>query len=379
MPLKCLRGEEEIYSFDMESNESWEVLREENAKNKILKMPCCGASVVLKTSPLGTRYFAHARKGPCKTAPETAEHLLAKKIIIEGLSRTAWIAKPEQDGETPNGEKWTADVLASKEALKVAFEVQWSRQTDDETSRRQDRYNAAKVRGLWLFRQDNFPFGKDVPAFKIMFDEKSKTFTVVIPSAAYNYAHYMPPNTNHWVRYFQVIELSRFAAGAVSGKLKFAPAFGLTVPLEISATPSTCWRCKAETKLVTNMVFKVSSILAGHPDIPTSKWAFDKYIPNGPALIAKWLPRSLLAKYGIGALKVRQSTLSVEQKESYLSNGCVKCDALQARHFSERLDPYTEELALTINVVFDEFWAVHLNDIYRWWFDESFEQIAEIT
>lgn len=372
MPLKCFRGEEEIYSFEMESNEWWERLREENAKTKILRMTCCGAAVVLKTSPLGTKYFAHARKGPCKTAPETAEHLLAKKTIIEGLSRTDWAAKPEQDGETPSGEKWTADVLASKEALKVAFEVQWSRQTGDETRRRQGRYNAAKVRGLWLFRQDDFPFGKDVPAFKIMFDEKSQIFTVVIPSAAYKYTRYMPPNTNHWVRYFQVIELSRFAAGAVSGKLKFAPALGLTVPLEISTTPTTCWRCKAETKLVTNMVFKVSSILAGHPDIPTSKGAFDKSIPNGSALIAKWLPRSLLAKHGIGELKVRKSTLAVEQEESYLSNGCVKCDALQARYFSERLDPHSEELALTVDVEFDELWAGHLNDIYRWWFDESF-------
>lgn len=377
MPLKCLHGEEEICSLEMESKEAWEGLRKENTNTKILRMPCCGAAVILKTSPLGTRYFAHVRKGPCKTAPETAEHLLAKKTIIEGLSRTDWIVKPEQDGIGPNGEKWKADVLASKGALKVAFEVQWSRQSDDETRRRQARYDAAKVRGLWLFRQNDFPFGKDVPAFHIMLNEESKTFSVVIPSNTYHFARYMATHDKHWMRHWQVIELSRFAAGAVSGKLKFAPALGLTVPLEISVTPSTCWRCKVKTRLVTNMVFKVSSLLAGHPDIHTSKWAFDKSIPNGPALIAKWLPRSLLAKHGIGALKVRKSILAVERGESYLSNGCVKCDALQARHFqgqylSDRPDRDAEELALTVNVVFDESWAGHLNNINRWWFDDLF-------
>lgn len=70
-------------------------LRAANAAACDLRMPCCGAAVVLRTSPLGTRHFAHARRGPCTSAPETAEHLLAKRVVVEGIKRTEWIAKIE--------------------------------------------------------------------------------------------------------------------------------------------------------------------------------------------------------------------------------------------------------------------------------------------
>jgi competence protein CoiA len=165
MPLKCLRGDEEIYAFDTESDEAWESLRKGNAAEKYLRMPCCGAGVVLRTSKLGTRHFAHARRGPCETAPETAEHLLAKMAVVEGVKATAWEPLPEQSGRTPEGEEWRADVMAVKGKARVAFEIQWSRQDGDETDRRQRRYAEAGVRGLWL-----------------VFDGDTKEFAVLIPS-----------------------------------------------------------------------------------------------------------------------------------------------------------------------------------------------------
>ena len=47
---------------------------------------------------------------------------------------------------------WRADVLAVQGGKRIAFEVQWSRQTYEETSLRQERYKASNVRGCWLFR-----------------------------------------------------------------------------------------------------------------------------------------------------------------------------------------------------------------------------------
>ena len=52
MPLKCLRGEREIYAFDVETDEAWEGLRKENAETKALRMPCCGAAMAVNRTSL---------------------------------------------------------------------------------------------------------------------------------------------------------------------------------------------------------------------------------------------------------------------------------------------------------------------------------------
>ena len=123
MPLKCHRDTQPLMAFDFESDEAWDSLRRENAREKNLRMPCCGSGVTLRTSALGTKHFAHARRGPCATAPESAEHLLAKRVIVQGVRRTDWTAATEQAGGAPDGEPWIADVLATKEHRQVAFEV----------------------------------------------------------------------------------------------------------------------------------------------------------------------------------------------------------------------------------------------------------------
>lgn len=166
MPLSCLAGDKVIYAFDLDSPADWENLRNQNSDEGHLRMPCCGARVVLRQSKLGTRHFAHARRGDCASAPETAEHLLAKRLVVAGVRKTPWTAHAEQSGRAPNGDEWRADVLAEKGNAKVAFEIQWSQQTDEETMRRQNLYGAAGVRGLWLFRQSKFATSKHIPAFR---------------------------------------------------------------------------------------------------------------------------------------------------------------------------------------------------------------------
>lgn len=372
MPLKCLRGEDEIYAFDVESDDVWRTLRESNAKDRNLSMPCCGSVVVLQTSPLGTKYFAHARKGPCKTAPESKEHLLAKRIVVEGIRRTDWKAKPEQEGVTPLGDKWKADVLATRGKAQVAFEVQWSRQDEEETRRRQDRYLAADVRCLWLFRQFDFPFAdRDTPSFRLVFDEKTNVFSVWLPSTLWHLEYAKPEERNSERYWSQKIELSRFVTGAVSGRLRFAPTLGKTLPLDVEAVWTTCHRCRKKTRIVTGITFAASRAFPKHPDIHVGLWSMNQ-IPGGDALVAGWLPKALLRNHGIGEIKVRQSGLDVEKRASYLSNGCVSCGAMQARWFEDRIDD-EQELVLTVDAVFDEVLASSLNwkrEWCRWWFDE---------
>lgn len=373
MPLKCLRGTEEIYAFDMKSDGAWKALREENSKTGALRMSCCGAEVVLRTSPLGTRHFAHKRTGPCETAPETKEHLLAKRLVVEGLRRTRWEARPEQEGETPGGEKWKADVLASKGKGRVAFEIQWSSQDHAETRRRQERYAASDVRGLWLFRQLDFPFeDRENPSFRLVFDPKSNGFSVWLPSNRWHPDYAKKGELDSDAYWSQRIELSRFAEGAVSGRLRFAPTLGQTLPLDVMVVPDTCRRCRRRTRLVVGMVFSASRVFPTHPDIHLSPWFMDR-VPGGAGIVEGWLPEALLRRYGIGALRVRESGLDVEDRASYISNACVHCGAMQARWFEDKIfdDP---EVALTVGAVFDEALAGQLQGKRgwrRWWFDES--------
>lgn len=370
MPLKCLRGAEEIYAFDVESEDAWEELRKGNAESKDLRMPCCGAGVVLRKSKLGTRHFAHARRGPCSTAPETAEHLLAKMAVVEGIRRTAWAAMPEQVGTAPNGEAWRADVLAAKGNARVAFEIQWSRQDDEETERRQRRYADAGVRGLWLFRQYDFPTGKETPAFRLAFDAGTKAFRVVFPSPHYH-PQWLGRDRDDKRFWAQSVALPDFVAGALEGRLRFASALGLRMPVEVDAAFIRCWFCKKETGVVMGLSFAASRVFPGCHDIPTSIYSMDESLPDGAKAVMSMLPPSLLKRHGIGAVKPRYSK---REGKTYLSNGCVHCDALQGRFFEHEFG-FDAEKAFETEAEFKAEWGPLLkpakSHIYRWWFDES--------
>lgn len=370
MPLKCLRGEEEIYSFNIESDEAWEALRKTNAKAKDLRMPCCEAAVVLRTSKLGTKHFAHARIDSCKTAPETAEHLLAKMAVVEAIRETDWTPLPEQAGHTPSGEEWRADVLAVKGKAKVAFEIQWTRQDKAETVRRQKRYDAAGVRGLWLFRQKDFPVGRETPAFRLVFEPETKTFRILLPSAFYHreWVGKTKEDAHYWG---QSIPLATFVAGALKGKLRFAPALGLTLPIEVSKAEIHCWRCNELTGVVLGLNFAASRVLPGCPDIPTTIYKLAEQLPKGNEVVMAMLPARLLNSHGIGTIKPRFSN---KTGRTYLSNGCVHCDAIQGR-FYEHDFAYDGKTAFETEAEFIAEWGEALTSekshIYKWWFNES--------
>jgi competence CoiA-like predicted nuclease len=181
MPLKCFRDHEPVYAFDVETESAWGDLRHENANKKNLRLHCCNAGVTLRTSKLGTKHFAHARRGACSTAPETAEHLLAKRIVVEGIRRAGWTPTTEAPGDSPELGAWIADVMAEKGTAKVAFEVQWARQNDAETRYRQTRYQSTGVRGLWLFRQHDSLLRKACLLSSLVSMSKTRDFTCRCP------------------------------------------------------------------------------------------------------------------------------------------------------------------------------------------------------
>jgi hypothetical protein len=177
MPLRCIGPNgQSIQSFDLLETE-WSALELENRRLRRLRMPCCDASVVMKISTQGLKFFAHKSRGPCQSAPETEAHLALKTLAAQAAQRAGWRCSTEVNGASPSGETWTADVLAYKGEAKVAVEIQWSPQTNEESLYRQERYRRSGVRCLWLFRRSKFPVSKDFPAARVSGDH-TKGFKV---------------------------------------------------------------------------------------------------------------------------------------------------------------------------------------------------------
>ena len=87
-------------------------------------------------SKLGTQFFAHKRRGECTSAAETAEHLFVKACIARAIRGTGWEVNTEQRGHAPDGSVSVADVMASRGAHRIAFEMQWSAQSGGKSSNR---------------------------------------------------------------------------------------------------------------------------------------------------------------------------------------------------------------------------------------------------
>lgn len=368
MSFKCTSGDQELLSIDFDA-EGWEELRARNRKDRALKMKCCGADVTLRQTKLGTQYFAHAKKWICPAGTDPAEVMLAREMIAKAVRRAGWSISVETAG-TPNGaEGWTVDVLASREGGKpVAFKVQWGRLPLDEVSRYQAVLQAAGIRTLWLMRQQSIPVEKAAPAFRLSHVADANMCVVSLPGPYYHPAFASSKNSdgpNYWRQH---IELGRLVEGALGGKLRFAPQVGRTLPLDVSAAYTDCWRCKKTTGLVIDLCFAASRVLHGAADVTANIYDFDDE-GRGAALLMSTLPAETLARHGIGPIKPRYSRT---EGQPYLSNGCIHCDALQGRFFDHEV-AYDAHPIFSIDVLFDDRWASHLEDreaIDKWWFDD---------
>lgn len=114
-----------------------------------------------RTSSLGLRHFAH-RKGyaPDYEWSESAEHLSLKAELVRAIAEQGW----NVDTEVPSGpeREWIADVLAEQDGQRIAFEVQWSKQSAAEYVRRTQRYADAGIECVWFVRHLPNLEGKDL-------------------------------------------------------------------------------------------------------------------------------------------------------------------------------------------------------------------------
>ncbi|CCE98413.1 hypothetical protein SFHH103_03922 [Sinorhizobium fredii HH103] len=301
-------------------------MSQENSKARHLRMPCCEALVTLKRSRLGTKFFAHKAVGDCKWAPETEEHLFLKRLAVEVARASGWAAETEVRGETPYGEFWKADVLAEKGNHKVAVEIQWSGQTVQETLRRQERYRASGVRGLWLLRQPGFPISKRIPAVCIG-GNVDQGLTALLPRVEDMQAR----DRRYYDRWHQVLSMEEFLRAAFNGRLRFGMEPDQEATVRIRTGTMFCRSCGAETRIVVCLEMTVADkefivTIPGVGEYPQAVEMIRRYVST---------------HQGIGAIKHR---FSRTQRRKYLSNGCAHCDSLVGQFYELDADWESEPL-----------------------------------
>jgi hypothetical protein len=336
MPLRCIRPDgQSIQSFDL-PNAEWLALQLENRRSRQLRMPCCDASVVMKTSARGLNFFSHRSRGPCQSAPETEAHLALKTLAAQAARSAGWTCSTEARGSSPSGEPWTADVLACKGEAKVAIEIQWSGQTNDESLLRQERYSRSGVRCLWLLRRQDVPVSEDFPAARISGD-------IATGFKAHLGEEAMP--------------LDGFWDAVFARRFRYGMPLGAKAIVRIQSGVLGCWKCGVVTRIVTFIEVFIGQHrfqltvpdLTGFPDL----WAScQDRIPMGSS---------------IGVIKPRHSKT---QGRSYLSNGCNDCDELIGEHFQH--DAWHDEAATLaeFQITISERWRKaidpYVEDVYGW-------------
>ncbi len=321
MPLRAFLNGQEIISLEYSDSE-WTELKDKIKKNNNqLTLPCCNQAGFLRTSIKGLKHFVHAKSGNvCDWKPETPEHLRSKIEIVKACHENDWKAIPEFSEKD-----WRADVLAIKNEMRIAFEVQWSKQTMEDTKFRQQRYKESNVRGCWFFRtlpkvskfDSSILVDKEIPSFEIHKDE--------IGEIMVNFTN-------------DRIPLKDFVTKLLKRNIKHCEHYRLQPKQEVEIViyETSCWKCK---KLQHGFTVDqhLKTICNKDMYLMGSMWDGDD-IDKHPVILSavKEIMKSE-KDIKIGQVKRRYSK-TIES--SYLSNGCYYCDVIFGDFYlsSEKLD-----------------------------------------
>lgn len=312
MPLRAYINNEEVISIDL-SDDQWNELKKSlKAKESVLRLPCCKQEGFLRKSKNGLKHFVHLSSDEsCNWKPESPEHLKAKIEIVEACKENGWKAIPEFSEIN-----WVADVLAVQNEKRIAFEVQWSKQTLEETKFRQERYKESNVRGCWFFRtapkelrnyDQTLIADKDIPAFRIFKGENSAIVAQLRQTQ-------MP--------------LRDLVDNLLKRKLKFCNHVRLKPRQEVTIVffETSCWKCKkpqhcytVEPNLLTvcNQDFYAMGTMWDSNDIDKNPQVYES--------VKRFVKSEKGKELKVGQLKKRYSNTV---HGSYLSHGCFYCDTI---------------------------------------------------
>lgn len=315
MPLRAIQPDgTDVCASDLDEAD-WARVRDSiRRQRESWRLPCCDSQVVAKTSILGTRFFAHAGRDACEWGSETEHHIRLKALAVQVARRHGWHAATEVTGRTPDGDAWKADVLATRGRTRVAIEVQWSSQTNEDLRKRQERYVRTDVRALWLIRPAGFPVSEEIPAAALR-EVGRGNYEARIPAVS---GASMRRECD-WA--YRGISAEALLDAAFAGRLRWGIGKGEPVSWSVEGSTINCWRCGERTTCVTGIAVNVSATLA-HLSI----YSFDKDLE----FLREVFPLEVRREHRVGQIKPR---FSKTEGGSYVSNGCFACGALQGRHF----------------------------------------------
>jgi len=212
-------------------------------------------------------------------------------------------------------------VLAVRNKKRIAFEVQWSRQTYEETKRRQEKYNQSNVRGCWFFRMppidlrnidDSLMAQKELPAFQIREDENLDIVAQLHRSE---------------------FPLRALVDKLLKGKLKFCEEIRLNPKQELTIVffKTSCWRCKKEQFCFT-VESNLHTVCNQDYHLLASGWNsanIDKN-PQVYSAVKEIITSNKERNIRVGTVKKRYSKT---QYGKYLSHGCFYCDVIFDDYF----------------------------------------------
>ena len=328
------------------SDAQWETLQTKaRTLDHPLVLPCCGSSGRCRVNMLGTRHFVHNRRAECTWEPETAQHLLAKEAIVRGCAAADFEVRPEySEGD------WHADVLAVRNADRIAFEVQWSSQTADETQACQLQYHAANVRGYWFFRKIPARLlpQKETPAFVMRFDAHVPVVSI---------------GNQSW-------PLVEFTTALLARRVQFRDSLtALTRQrVRIALAPMECWNCH----FVSTIYYVEEGLLTpcgSKIHIEDVLWS-DKKLEFAPAIQRAVAAQLVGGKWpAMGDIKPRSSR-PVGHK--YMSFGCPRCDAIFGDwHLLDFVTEHMGEVDRDIIEVDLDLPSQYSNPVPHWCFDHG--------
>lgn len=320
VPIRAVSEQGDIHAFTLNS-EQWTALKA-NYRGINLQMPCCGIAAVPKTSTRGNYFFAHARREGCAAANESPEHLYCKALIAKAALDAGWTVTTERPGTSPNGEDWVADVFCEKGTAKLAFEVQLSPQTKEETIRRQLRYKRSGVRGAWFFgaraQRGTTAFCQETPAFNLR--------SIVVGE--------MPT-----IEQFDV-NLPDFVNAMLQKRLRWTvPSYSRPHLVEFIA--DFCWACQRPIKQVIEHLHGGDENALTPEDFYEGRWDLPAYtvatLSKSLEAVQLDVTNDQLAAQGLNLIG-RRDVINGKQTRFPYCNLCLYCHAPQNNHFlSKRL------------------------------------------
>lgn len=337
MAFSCLKNAERIYSFQYEL-EDWISLKED--KESEFKMPCCGVDAILKTSRLGTQFFAHkarAKYKSCASSKESPDHIHIKYLVSKELYKQGWSVEVEKRGQTDDGENWIADVYAEKGKAKIAIEVQWSPQSFVETKRRHEIYEKSGVRCCWLLRSGSkadrdsivadYAYNtRKIPVFSIYKNKQEKDAGYSVFNIASGFKASYSGNT-----YIDEISLSvtDFVRCLVNKKLVFKEKYSDECYLNLSIVTQSCWRCGTVMNSVRTVNIEELRFGETHKGLVDAIHTADIDYEENPQFV-HFINENYAQQYNFTPLRYRYSKT---EEGYYVANSCPSCNSLMGSFF----------------------------------------------